>query len=384
MLMFTPSECGFILSWFCHKKEIYLRQMPEMSLSPVKWRRRSWRTMVAAARKEPITPSVPVSTRVQELEKRSSNENEEGTNVKLMLQSILDMLSMQNNSHEKLDNETSNTNEELQATAAELEEIRMILLMTERKCAAMQKKNDNLKAENNALKKQVRYAGEVHKRKTCKERPLTLSQSFDSGRHDCETFLNHEKSVAELQEKITLLNAELQEKEALIESERSAHKAQLRDFITAVKVAERCREEAQLELTRLIKACRSVSTPDEALWFEVMQKFKRNSKRNALLAWAQAHLTAYPSISVSNFTNDWSDGRAFCALVHHFRPDMVERIMLLQRDVCPHLAVDLAAKLKIQLDQNIFTESKPDFRQVMAAVFELYKKLEVEVAEEDC
>ncbi|VDK84641.1 unnamed protein product [Cylicostephanus goldi] len=78
---------------------------------------------------------------------------------------------------------------------------------------------------------------------------LTI-QSFDSGRRDCETFLNYEKCVSELQEKISFLNAELQEKEALIESERSAHKAQLRDFITAVKVAERCREEAQLELTQ--------------------------------------------------------------------------------------------------------------------------------------
>ncbi|VDM70464.1 unnamed protein product [Strongylus vulgaris] len=117
-----------------------------------------------------------------------------------------------------------------------------------------------------------------------------LTQSFDADSFGCdESFVkNDENCLSELQEKITVLSKELQKKDALIESERSAHKAQLRDFIMAVKVAERCREETQMELTRLIKVCRSVSSPDEALWFGVMQKFQRSSKRNALLAWAQA------------------------------------------------------------------------------------------------
>ncbi|EYC36308.1 hypothetical protein Y032_0909g2993 [Ancylostoma ceylanicum] len=64
---------------------------PELSLSPVKWRRRSWRTMVATARKEPITPSVPVSTRIQELEKRGASD-EDTKSVKDMLQRVLDMV----------------------------------------------------------------------------------------------------------------------------------------------------------------------------------------------------------------------------------------------------------------------------------------------------
>ncbi|EPB66644.1 hypothetical protein ANCCEY_14267, partial [Ancylostoma ceylanicum] len=94
---------------------------PELSLSPVKWRRRSWRTMVATARKEPITPSVPVSTRIQELEKRGASD-EDTKSVKDMLQRVLDMLSTQQSIQEKNDNEMSNTSEELEATLSELEE----------------------------------------------------------------------------------------------------------------------------------------------------------------------------------------------------------------------------------------------------------------------
>ncbi|KAL6728845.1 hypothetical protein Aduo_010579 [Ancylostoma duodenale] len=260
--------------------------------------------------------------------------------------------------------------------------------MTERKCATMQKKNDRLEAELEMTRKQLQYARNdalSRRRHGLCSKSSKLSQSFDAGALNCDSSFakTGEKSVLnELQEKIASLSKELQKKDAIIESERVAHKAQLKDFITAVKVAERCREETKSELARLIAVCRNVNSPEEVLWFEVMQKFQCCSKRNALLAWAQARLTAYPSISVSNFASDWSDGRAFCALVHHFRPDMVERIMLLQRDECPKLALELAAKLNIRIDPNLFAGSKPDFRRVMAAVFELYKKLEL--TEQEC
>ncbi|KAK6018156.1 hypothetical protein OSTOST_16272 [Ostertagia ostertagi] len=88
-------------------------------------------------------------------------------------------------------------------------------------------------------------------------------------------------------------------------------------------------------------------------------------------------LTAYPSISVSNFTSDWCDGRAFCALIHHFQPELLDRATLLQRDKCPQLAVQLASKLKIHVDPTTFAGTKPDFKHVMEVVFELYKKLEL-------
>ncbi|EYC36316.1 hypothetical protein Y032_0909g2996 [Ancylostoma ceylanicum] len=166
--------------------------------------------------------------------------------------------------------------------------------MTERKCATMQKKSDRLEAELEMTRKQLQYARSdalSRRRHGPCSKSTKLSQSFDAGALNCDSSFakSGEKSVVnDLQEKIASLSKELQKKDAIIESERVAHRAQLKDFITAVKVAERYREETKSELARLIAVCRNVNSPEEVLWFEVMQKFQCCSKRNALLAWAQA------------------------------------------------------------------------------------------------
>jgi hypothetical protein len=48
------------------------------------------------------------------------------------------------------------------------------------------------------------------------------------------------------------------------------------------------------------------------------------SARDALLAWARRITGPYgPEVNVTNFSGSWKDGLAFCALLHHFRPDLV-------------------------------------------------------------
>ncbi|KHJ84954.1 hypothetical protein OESDEN_15325, partial [Oesophagostomum dentatum] len=137
--------------------------------------------------------------------------------------------------------------------------------------------------------------------------------------------------------------------------------AQQRDFHTAVIVAERGREEAQAEMTRWIESSRANLSADSGIWAGLMRKFDKNSKRNALLAWTQAHLTAYPSLSVSNFSSDWSDGRAFCALIHNIRPNLVDRAQLSQSG-CTQLAIDKAAELGVSIEPSIFSSSTPDWK----------------------
>lgn len=40
-----------------------------------------------------------------------------------------------------------------------------------------------------------------------------------------------------------------------------------------------------------------------------------------LLDWCRAKTRGYEHVDIQNFSSSWSDGMAFCALVHNFFPE---------------------------------------------------------------
>jgi len=49
-------------------------------------------------------------------------------------------------------------------------------------------------------------------------------------------------------------------------------------------------------------------------------KIGMSPQMEAILIWCQCRTREYERVKITNFTNSWSDGLAFCALIHHFFP----------------------------------------------------------------
>lgn len=57
---------------------------------------------------------------------------------------------------------------------------------------------------------------------------------------------------------------------------------------------------------------------------ELMQTMNQSNLEKALLLWCQQHTEPYPGVEIRNFTTAWSDGLAFAALIHRWRPDVID------------------------------------------------------------
>ncbi|XP_072293286.1 EH domain-binding protein 1 isoform X4 [Eucyclogobius newberryi] len=53
----------------------------------------------------------------------------------------------------------------------------------------------------------------------------------------------------------------------------------------------------------------------------------------SLLAWCRDVTKNYRGVKITNFTTSWRNGLAFCALFHHFRPDMIDYKSLNPQDI---------------------------------------------------
>ncbi|XP_048352325.1 F-actin-monooxygenase MICAL1 [Sphaerodactylus townsendi] len=49
-----------------------------------------------------------------------------------------------------------------------------------------------------------------------------------------------------------------------------------------------------------------------------------NRAYEELLSWCQTNTASYPDIKVEDFSQSWKNGMALCALIHHFRPDLLD------------------------------------------------------------
>ncbi|XP_038163358.1 EH domain-binding protein 1 isoform X3 [Cyprinodon tularosa] len=53
----------------------------------------------------------------------------------------------------------------------------------------------------------------------------------------------------------------------------------------------------------------------------------------SLLAWCREVTKNYRGVKITNFTTSWRNGLAFCAILHHFRPDLIDYKSLNPQDI---------------------------------------------------
>ncbi|XP_046644687.1 utrophin-like isoform X8 [Daphnia pulicaria] len=111
-----------------------------------------------------------------------------------------------------------------------------------------------------------------------------------------------------------------------------------------------------------------------------MAELQQSSLDKTLLSWCQEATKDYAEIAITNFTTSWSDGLAFIALIHRFRPDLFDYELVSRKPANARLeyAFRMANKhLEIArlLDPEDVNTSNPDKKSIMMYVMCLYQAL---------
>ncbi|XP_067867361.1 LOW QUALITY PROTEIN: microtubule-actin cross-linking factor 1-like [Heterodontus francisci] len=101
------------------------------------------------------------------------------------------------------------------------------------------------------------------------------------------------------------------------------------------------------------------------------------SAKEKLLLWTQKLTEGYSGLKCSNFTSSWSDGRVFNAIIHKYRPDLIdmEKVSLQsnQENLEQAFAVAEALGVTRLLDPEDVDVPSPDEKSVLTYVSSIYE-----------
>uniref|UniRef100_A0A671QTD4 Microtubule-actin cross-linking factor 1-like n=1 Tax=Sinocyclocheilus anshuiensis TaxID=1608454 RepID=A0A671QTD4_9TELE len=98
--------------------------------------------------------------------------------------------------------------------------------------------------------------------------------------------------------------------------------------------------------------------------------------KEKLLIWSQQATEGYPGLRCANFSSSWSDGRLFNALLHRYRPDLIDMEVVAQQSNRENLeqAFEIAESLGVTrlLDAEDVDVPSPDEKSVITYVSSIY------------
>lgn len=108
------------------------------------------------------------------------------------------------------------------------------------------------------------------------------------------------------------------------------------------------------------------------------------SIRDELLEWVQKVTEAYDDVDVKNFTTSWKDGLAFNAVIHRFRPELINYEQLDPRDAINNIEQAFTvAEQKLEIPRLLDAEDivdaiLPDEKSIMTYISQYYQKFKSE------
>ncbi|KAL2093732.1 hypothetical protein ACEWY4_011044 [Coilia grayii] len=105
------------------------------------------------------------------------------------------------------------------------------------------------------------------------------------------------------------------------------------------------KETLRIDMENVVNASTPKLSRNELRQFEqqLQESVARSSK---LLSWCQRQTEGYRGVAVTDLTTSWKSGMALCALIHRYRPDLIDFDSLDERDVAKNnqLAFDVAER----------------------------------------
>ncbi|XP_046399576.1 dystrophin, isoforms A/C/F/G/H-like isoform X9 [Ischnura elegans] len=113
---------------------------------------------------------------------------------------------------------------------------------------------------------------------------------------------------------------------------------------------------------------------------DLMAELQQTNLEKTLLAWCQQNTQGYSGVDVKNFTTSWSDGLAFNALIHRWRPHLFDYNHVARKH--PNARLEHAFRIALEhlsierlLDPEDVNTSVPDKKSIMMYVMCLFQSL---------